>query len=214
MKSQKYYVVWKGRKTGIFTTWAECEKHIHKFSGAQYKSFKTRQEAEEAFSSEKPSYSLDFKDHKKLKITGNKKKETNQQIIKESISVDASCLGNPGVLEYRGVDTTTGKVLFHKGPMNNGTNNIGEFLAIAHGLIYLNNQGMHNTPIYSDSKTAMLWVKNKKVKTTLKETTSNQEIFRCLNKALDWLKNNSYSNPILKWDTTSWGEIPADFGRK
>ncbi len=209
MKSQKYYVVWKGRKTGIFTTWKECEKQIYKFRGAEYKSFKTRKEAQEAFESEKQFSLSNVKQNK-----DSQNIDINQPIIEDSICVDASCLGNPGLMEYQGVQTQTKELLFREGPMNNGTNNIGEFLAIVHGLVYLKNKGDNQTAIYSDSKTAMLWVKNKRVKTTLKQTSNNQEVFHNLDKALNWLNNNDYSNPILKWDTSSLGEIPADFGRK
>ena len=212
MKTKKYYVVWQGRKTGIFTTWEECQKQIHQFGGARYKSFKTRKEAEIAFNNgqivnEQSNYK------QKIKASINNQNHSSS-LIQESICVDASCLGNPGVLEYQGVDTATGNVLFRQGPMNNGTNNIGEFLAIVHGLAYLQTKGLKNMPIYSDSRTAMLWVKNKKVNTKLKTKSDNKEVFELLNRALNWLKNNNYSNPILKWNTPVWGEIPADFGRK
>ncbi|MBE5834247.1 MAG: RNase H [Butyrivibrio sp.] len=42
---QKYYAVRKGKKKGIFNTWDECKKNVDGFSGAQYKSFKTKEEA-------------------------------------------------------------------------------------------------------------------------------------------------------------------------
>jgi len=48
--AQKFYVVWKGRQTGIFTDWNTCKKQVDAFAGAKYKSFKTRAEAEAAFS--------------------------------------------------------------------------------------------------------------------------------------------------------------------
>ncbi|MEG4850643.1 hypothetical protein QUB10_06985 [Microcoleus sp. B5-D4] len=41
--------------------------------------------------------------------------------IVDSICVEASCIGNPGDVEYRGVHTATRKVIFHKRPMSNGT---------------------------------------------------------------------------------------------
>lgn len=213
MKSKKYYVVWKGRKTGIFTNWEDCKKQVDGFSGGSYKSFQTRQEAEEAFGLEAQLYLFPTNPQKIAKNLKTEQYFTISEPIKESICVDASCLGNPGKVEYQGVDTATGEVLFHKNPMTNGTNNIGEFLAIVHGLAYLKNDNK-TIPIYSDSQTAILWVKNKKIKTTLQQNSSNQEIFDLLSRALEWLEKNEYSNPILKWDTVAWGEIPADFGRK
>ena len=41
----KFYVVWKGRDTGVFYTWAECKAAIDKFEGALYKSYESEEEA-------------------------------------------------------------------------------------------------------------------------------------------------------------------------
>ena len=43
--AKKYYAVRKGRKTGVFATWAECQKQVTGFSGAEFKSFGTMEEA-------------------------------------------------------------------------------------------------------------------------------------------------------------------------
>lgn len=215
MVKTKYYAVLRGRRTGIFLSWRECEKQIKGFSGAVYKSFETRSQAELALktgsfgqtnsgsSSSKTSTSL---------LNQSTSKSTGKPII-ESICVDAACSGNPGAVEYQGVCTATGDVLFHKQPIPYGTNNLGEFLAIVHGLAYLKERNQ-TIPIYTDSETAMLWVRNKKVRTTLQQKAGGEEIFILVERALTWLKNNEYSNPILKWNTKVWGEIPADFGRK
>ena len=156
MAKRKYYVVWKGRKTGIFTSWNKCKKQIDRFSDAKYKSFKTRQEAEEAFKAD--SYSTQSSKSSPGKSKAGAYAPSSSSIISESISVDASCLGNPGLMEYQGVETASKKILFRCGPFQDGTNNIGEFLAIVHGLAYLQKQGDLQTPIYSDSRTAMAWV--------------------------------------------------------
>ncbi len=133
---------------------------------------------------------------------------------KISISVDAACSGNPGIMEYQGVETNTKRRLFHQGPFRDGTNNIGEFLALVHGLGYLKKHGYDSVPIFTDSVTAMAWVRNKKAKTKLDRTAHNAILFDLIERAENWLKTNTYNNPILKWDTENWGEIPADFGRK
>ena len=130
----------------------------------------------------------------------------------ECIAVDAACSGNPGMMEYRGVYLRTGEQIFHYGPVY-GTNNIGEFLAIVHGLALLKQKGL-DMPIYSDSRNAQLWVKRKKCKTNLVRNAKTEELFKYIERAENWLKNNTYSTPILKWQTDMWGEIPADFGRK
>ena len=127
--------------------------------------------------------------------------------------MDAACSGNPGKMEYRGVLTHNKKQLFIKGPYQNGTNNIGEFLALVHGLGYLKQKNLVY-PIYSDSKTAISWVKKGQCRTNLQITTENKLLFDLVKRAENWLKENTYNTQILKWETKIWGEIPADFGRK
>ena len=134
-------------------------------------------------------------------------------ITPRSLSVDASCLGNPGVMEYRGVYTDTRQEIFRIGPFQEATNNIGEFLAVVHGLALLKQQ-KSSLPVYTDSVTALAWVRNKKCKTTLQVCDANRPLFELVERAEKWLRNNTYTNPVLKWDTQQWGEIPADFCRK
>ncbi len=210
MAKQKYYVVWKGRETGVFSSWAECEKQVKGFTGAVYKSFTNKKMAEAAFEIESKNFI--GKDFEKKEISEEQKKLTGNPVL-NSLSVDAACKGNPGVLEYRGVDTKTGIQLFHKGPFPEGTINIGEFLSIVHGLGYLKKR-KSNIPIYSDSRTAIKWVKDRKVNTRLKKNAKNEYLFQLVDRAVKWLNNNIYENKILKWETEVWGEIPADFGRK
>jgi ribonuclease HI len=115
-------------------------------------------------------------------------------------------------MEYRGVYIGNGEEIFHFGPMF-GTNNIGEFLAIVHALALLK-QKNSDLPIYSDSHNALLWVKQKKCKTKLTRDNSTEELFRLIERAERWLRTNTYTNRLIKWETQQWGEIPADFGRK
>ena len=130
-----------------------------------------------------------------------------------SVAVDAACSGNPGMMEYRGVYLRDGHVLFHYGPVW-GTNNIGEFLAIVHALALLKNRGVSGVPVYSDSRNAMLWVKLRKCRTKLQRDGRTEQLFRMIERAEAWLRDNKYDTKIIKWDTARWGEIPADFGRK
>lgn len=200
--AKKYYVVWNGRKTGIFTTWADCEKQVKGFSGAKYKSFASKEEAEAAFY------------HRDAAPVQKQTQSFADEIIWDSISVDVGCRGNPGIVEYKGVDTKTGEILFYHDEIPLGTNNMGEFLAIVHGLAYLKKKGENSKPIYSDSETAIKWVKDKKAKSTLKRTKETEYIWSLVERAEQWLVNNDYNNPILKWETEKWGEIKADYGRK
>jgi ribonuclease HI len=211
-KKQKYYVIWEGNKTGVFDSWAECQLYIKGYPNARYKSFPSRQDAEKALR-EGAGAHINYG----TKATAKKKplsKSSRADIIQNSIAVDAACSGNPGDMEYRGVNTRTGEELFRMGPFKLGTNNVGEFLALVHGLAYLQKHGYPETPIYSDSKIAMGWIKQKTVKTKLVKSPLNKNLFELIDRGILWLENNSYKNPILKWNTADWGEIPADFGRK
>ena len=207
---KKYYVVWKGRTPGIYDSWEDCKLQINEFIGAQYKSFENLEEATLAFRKD-PKEVLNY--GKKEDNTSKSFKVSNQ-IINNSICVDAACSGNPGDMEYRCVFTTSKKEIFHKGPFKDGTNNVGEFLGLVHALAMLDQQKKYDITIYTDSKTAISWVKNRKAKTKLERTARNKELFELLERAQIWLNQNSIKNPILKWETEIWGEIPADFGRK
>lgn len=203
----KYYVVWRGRLTGIFNSWDECRKQIEGYEGAQYKGYPTLELAEAAH---KLNYwqAVKKSTDNRLQITDNK-----SQIVLPSLSVDAACSGNPGVMEYRGVDTATGREIFRMGPFEHATNNVGEFLALVHGLALLK-QYNRTMPIYSDSVNAIAWVKAKKCRTKLARTEKNIPVFDLIARAEHWLETNHFTTQIIKWDTPNWGEIPADFGRK
>ena len=211
VKKKKYYTVWKGHNTGVFESWDDCKAQIKDFKGAQYKSFSTFEAAKTAL---KGNYKDYIGKEKKFKseLSEAQLKKIGQP-NNHSIAVDAASSGNPGKVEYRGVDTESKKQLFIQGPFEEGTNNIGEFLAIVHGLALLKKKNSDRI-IYTDSRTALSWVKKKNCNTKLKRTKKNEAIFEMVDRAIDWLKNNSYNTIIVKWETKAWGEIPADFGRK
>ena len=208
-KKQKYYVVWKGVNPGIYTSWTDCQLQIKGYDGALYKSFETMEEAEHA---------LALPAHHYIGVQNSKSKTPSLKALPENfdmncVAVDAACSGNPGPMEYRGVYLLTGQQIFHFGPVY-GTNNIGEFLAIVHALALMKQKGIAMT-LYSDSRNALNWVKQKKCKTKLERTPQTEELYRMIERAENWLKNNSYDHiPLLKWETDQWGEVPADFGRK
>lgn len=210
-KKNKYYVVWYGNPHGIYGSWKECQQAIKGVSGAQYMSFETFEEAKTAYNKEYADYKGKKKSSKKVLTAEEKAKFGEPELY--SIAVDAASSGNPGLMEYRGVDTQTGKQLFHQGPFKQGTNNVGEFLALVHGLAYLKKHESDRA-VYSDSRIAMGWVKKKKCNTKLKQTSKNKELFSLIRRAENWLKSNSYTTKVIKWETKAWGEIPADFGRK
>lgn len=210
MAKSKFYVVWKGRQIGVFNTWEECNKQIFGFPQAVYKSFKTLKLAEQAFkSSSKEFIGKDIFEteltEEQIKLIGNP--------IEESICVDGAWNTATGIVEYQGIHTTTKKELFKTGPFEDGTINIVEFLAIVHALAYCK-QNKINCPIYSDSRNAIAWVRDKEVRTLHEKSDKNKKLFDLLDRGLKWLKENEYQNQVLKWETKAWGEIPADFGRK
>lgn len=207
MAKKKYYVVWNGVNPGIYDSWKDCLLQTKGYEGAKYKSFDTREEAEKAYTSSPWAYIGKNAPNKTPKL-----EVYPPEVIDNSLAVDAACSGNPGAMEYRGVHIASRQEIFHFGPMK-GTNNIGEFLAIVHGLALIKQKGF-NMPIYTDSVNAMKWVKAKKCRTKLPRTAETEELFRIIERAENWLKNNTYTTPIFKWETKVWGEIPADFGRK
>ncbi len=205
-KKSKFYVVWKGITPGIYTTWADCKEQVDDFADAKYKSYESFAEAKAAYESG---------------ASKNIYKSKANTIVDKSIPkptgkawcVDAACSGNPGKMEYQGVELDSKHLMFHKGPFNYGTNNIGEFLAVVHALA-LCKKNNYDFPIYSDSLNAIIWVGKKKCGTKLAPSKMDPELYDLILRAEAWLKTNTYKNKVLKWVTEIWGEIPADFGRK
>lgn len=208
MTKNKYYVVWKGRHPGVFDDWDVCKKEIIGCKGALYKGFPDLKSADEAFRMGYEAYRK-ANPMQKPEVTI----QSGEQPITQAIAVDAACAGNPGKMEYRGVFVETKMEVFHSPVFENGTNNIGEFLAIVHALSLQKKQGLH-FPIYSDSVNAQLWIRQKKCKTKLQPNDKNAVLFHWIEQAENWLANNAIDVPIIKWRTEIWGEIPADFGRK
>lgn len=235
----KYYVVWAGLKPGIYDTWEKCKQQVEGVPHASYKAFDTIEEACEAYTEKAiadaiagrrgaqteekslPSVSAstpiyhdtigcppsppDYRHDTVLPLP--------MEVVADALAVDAACSGNPGPMEYRCVHLATGQQIFHIGPLY-GTNNIGEFLAIVHALALLKKRGRTLT-IYSDSRNALSWVRKKKCKTTLPRNVKTQKVYEMIDRAEAWLSSNDISTiPLLKWETSKWGEIPADFGRK
>lgn len=209
-QKKQYYVVWKGKNPGVYKGWQACKKEVDGIEGARYMGFISLEDAQKAFDSS----------YEEILKANTRKKKPSEDLLKKigppnyrSISVDAASSGNPGVMEYQGVDTKSGKKLFRQGPFEEGTNNIGEFLAIVHGLAYLK-KNKNNRILYTDSRTAMSWVRKKKCNTRLEPSEKNAGLFQMVRRAEEWLRSNSYETPVVKWETRAWGEIPADFGRK
>lgn len=213
MSRRKFYVVWQGLAPGIYDSWEECQAQVEGFRGARFKAFATIEEATAAFRGS-------YEDQATLLIAlaGRKPQVTDlaafPEIRTDAWAVDGACSGQPGPMEYRCVEVATGREVFHFGPLDGGTNNIAEYLGLVHALALLNQRGDHTTPVYSDSRTAMAWLRNRRSKTTLQPSAANARVFELLERANRWVCSHRLLNPVLKWQTEVWGEIPADFGRK
>ncbi|MCH9681470.1 MAG: ribonuclease H family protein [Deltaproteobacteria bacterium] len=217
MPRQRYFVVWVGREPGIYTDWASCQAQVEGFPGARHRSFTSPEEAEiawvEAGGDPMPIDRPGCESPTPTVATGMMPSVAEGGPPPGSIAVDAACSGNPGPMEYRGVEIGGGTELFRVGPMH-GTNNIGEFLAIVHGLAWLQAQG-RSGPLYTDSRTAIGWVGRGRAKTTLARAENTERAWVLLERARRWLSaSRDRGIEIRKWPTRTWGEIPADFGRK
>jgi ribonuclease HI len=230
MARGRIYVVFAGREPGIYRDWTSCRAQVEGFSGAEHRSFKTADEATRAWVEaggdpiplDEPGEAgegglVDDPDALDEPVARAPAPAPPRRVEggppPGSIAVDAACSGNPGPMEYRGVEIDGGEQLFHVGPMR-GTNNIGEFLAIVHGLAWLQRHGRPG-PIYSDSNIAIGWVKRGTARTTLARSAATESAWQLLARAQLWLRQGAPRGvEIRKWPTRRWGEIPADFGRK
>lgn len=210
-RKKKFYVVWHGTTPGVFATWDECASAIKGYSNAKYKSFPTLESAEVAFRQGPDDY---WGTGKFVSPLSDIELAAIGQPITNSLCVDAAWNATTKVMEYRGVWHHDGSTAFEQGPFENGTNNIGEFLAIVHALALMAKQSI-DWPVYSDSRTAISWFRKKIVNSkSMKNGETSDQINDLVTRALLWLNQHEYSNAVLKWETEAWGEVPADYGRK
>lgn len=159
--AQKYYVVWKGRETGVFNDWSTCKKHIDHYPGARYKSFKTKAEANTAFKGSSGSSSSDFSGsqstiNKKPGIKTYTAAEIKDLEVDTKIYTDGGCEPNPGqagsgIAVYRDEEISE---LWYGLYNSNGTNNTAELNALFQAMLMAKdeiNQG-RSVVIFCDSK--------------------------------------------------------------
>ncbi len=221
MAKRKFYVVWVGREPGIYEDWDDCLAQVDGFPGAKYKAFADQTAATIAFRGGEEDQGAIIERIAEHNASSARALQPVApalfdipEINRHAIAVDGACAGNPGPMEYQGVVVGTGECLFHLGPLPDGTNNVAEYLALVHALAYLYQRGDGHTPIYTDSLTGRAWIRAKGHRSKLARTPRNGRIFELLDRADTWLRTHTFTNPILRWDTESWGEIPADFHRK
>ncbi|MBA35375.1 MAG: ribonuclease HI [Oleispira sp.] len=134
--AKKFYVIWVGREPGIYTDWPTAQKQIIKFSGAKYKSFPTKAEAEAAFSG--GTVSSAGKPSSNSSKNTNKGNNLSAPPIKTDVVIycDGGCDPNPGKAGS-GVAVYQNDQLIQLwyGVYNpNGTNNTAELNALFYSL--------------------------------------------------------------------------------
>lgn len=213
MSKKKHYVVWVGRTTGIFDNWADTERQIKGFSGALFQGYKTIEEATVAFDAGSPNAAAATVSQAKLAAMKDVSPPAGKP-THECLTVDGAFSGSTKVMEYRCVMNVSRKVIFRSQPFVGGSNNLAEFLALIGAMRYRDSIGTPLLDIYSDSKTALAWVRDKQLNTTIDIDALDPVVRGRIIAAMRYLKSNPAPKNLKKWDTAAWGEIPADYGRK
>lgn len=218
--ANKYYVVWEGRAPGIYDNWEDARAQVDEYPGARFKAFSSQTAATLAFRGDPSEHTGILRSIAAHNAATTPHTRTSAPyapppgVITDAIAVDGACARNPGPMEYRGVSIADGTELFHVGPLDDGTNNVAEYLALIHALALLDRQHNTRTVVYSDSVNAISWVRRGGHRSQLARTPRNAVIHNMLARADAWLRAHPVHNAIHKWDTRHYGEIPADFGRK
>lgn len=210
-RNKNFYVVWIGTSPGVYTTWAECDDAIRGYSNPKYKSFPTLESAEKAFLEGPNDY---WGTNKFVSSISEDQLALIGRPVSNSVCVDTAWFAESEIMEYRGVWHHDKSVAFEAGPFENATKNIGKFLAIVHAIALMKKQSI-DWPVYSDSKTAIRWVRRKHVKAkSMRMGETSEKINDLIARALRWLEVNDFKNDILIWNTKAWGENPAAYSRK
>lgn len=205
MHPQKYYTVWAGRRTGVFSSWKQCQRQILGFKGARFKSFQTLPEAKAALNRR-------YQDRRNTERTPIQTlfQTDDTRPMSNSITVSGTCNIATGEVEIQAVHSGSKHPVFWKGPYHDGTEYMAEFVAIVQTLKYLKVRKL-SIPIYSESSTAIKRITNRNATTKLPRRASNRELYDLFDRCLAWLNDNAYYNRILMWNTAEWGISPAGF---
>jgi ribonuclease HI len=206
--AKKYYVVWAGRETGIFTSWDQTKRSVDKFPQAKYKSFPTEAQAKAAFS-KSPASSIKSAAGGAVKSTSTKSTSasTNAGSIHSQLETldyviytDGGCEPNPG-------EAGSGLALYHKGELTalwyglyhpNGTNNTAELNALHQALLMAQTKlaAGHKVQIFSDSQYAIKciseWAYGWKAKGWTRKggEIANLEIIKLSHQVYDGIKDS------------------------
>lgn len=213
MAKNKFYVVWKGRDTGIFTSWSEVNELIKGFSGAEYKSYADQETAELEFSLGSPKGRSNDENHTTTKLK-EEPSDDHKAPDHECLTVDGSYLGGKKIMQYRCVWNQSKEEVFSTKPIEGGNQNIAEFLALVGAMKYRVSTKQYDLHIYSDSQTALSWVRNCKIKSSYDLSQLDEVVQERIYGALKFIAKSGVRKNLYKWDSALWGDIPADYGRK
>ncbi len=237
-QKKKWYVIWRGRETGIFRTWDQCKERTDGFPRARFKSFKSEAEAVKAFTrgpamatvpntrkARKSSqrFNPDQNPIRKASTrTGKRQDKRPKQLTlgldfkpePNALVVDGACCLQTGDFEYQAVWLHDKRTAFKSPVLSPGTNNLAEFLGLVAGLRHVAELGLQ-CPVYSDSQTAISWVRKRAHKCgPVLQGLVTDEVAKMMDDAINWLKANPEHPKVIQWMTKHWGENPADYGRK
>ncbi len=135
--AKKFYVVWQGRETGIFTTWDQTKKLVDKFPGARYKSFPSQAEAKAAFGKGAAPSLAKKASSKPASVPKKAGAPENGKNYDVDIYTDGGCEPNPG-------KAGSGIAVYREGELSElwyglynafGTNNTAELNALHQALL-------------------------------------------------------------------------------
>jgi ribonuclease HI len=198
MAKQKFYTVWVGRNTGVFDTWEQCKAQIHEFPKAKYKSFGTKNLAEEAFANAAEYIN-----------EANQNETESPEPIAESICVHSYAISQ-NIIGYAGYHTSAGDNYFKFENIETNHIHLADFVGLVHALAYCKEKSLA-LPIYSNSQNAINAIETINInRLQINPNTISQQAQNLINRAIQFLQNNTYINPILAWQTKNWGVMQSN----
>lgn len=203
----KYYAVRKGYKPGIYETWDEAKLQVHGYSGAQYKSFASKEDAINYLNEDN-----DINKSNDVKVVSDSQ-QINQTIIddkvyKTLVYTDGSCKDNKGGIGIVIITNGLEHSFFTK-LIGYCTNNIAELYAIYQALLLIRQYNLtepiETVQLYTDSDYCVKifneyiynWLRND-WKNSSGETVANIEIIqsiyamlKTMNVKISWVKGHS-----------------------
>jgi len=157
--AKKFYVVWQGRKPGIYTDWPTCLQQVDKFTGARYKSFPSLADAQSAFEGGSSSAGTSSKSKNKSNASSVKTYTAKEVLAFDAytkIFTDGGCEPNPG-------EAGSGLALYCENELTQlwyglynpmGTNNTAELNALHQALLIAKREinAKRTVAIFCDSK--------------------------------------------------------------